>query len=62
MYLARAISGTSLTQIGTYFSGRDHTTVSHGCGKTQSLLGSDEAIRDAVTRLRAQLEPAESTG
>jgi chromosomal replication initiator protein len=58
MYLARAISGTSLKQIGFYFSGRDHTTVSHGCWKTKLLLGSDEAIRDAVARLRAQLEPA----
>jgi chromosomal replication initiator protein len=60
MYLARALSGTSLSQIGAYFSGRDHTTVSHGCWKTQLLVGSDEGIRDAVARLRAQLEPADS--
>jgi chromosomal replication initiator protein len=58
MYLARTLSGTSLKQIGSYFSGRDHTTVSHGCWKTNSLLRTDGAIRDAVARLRARLEPA----
>jgi chromosomal replication initiator protein len=58
MYLARTLSGTSLKQIGSYFSGRDHTTVSHGCWKTKSLLRTDGAIRDAVARLRVRLEPA----
>ena len=58
MYLARALTGKSLKQIGSYFNGRDHTTVSHGCSKTESLLGSDPGIRDAVEQLRAQLEAA----
>jgi chromosomal replication initiator protein len=58
MYLARALTGKSLKQIGSYFNDRDHTTVSHGCAKTESLLGSDAGIREAVEHLRAKLEPA----
>jgi len=58
MYLARTITGKSLKQIGSYFSGRDHTTVSHGCCKAERLLRTDGTIRQAVERLRAQLEPA----
>ena len=58
MYLARNITGKSLKQIGSYFSGRDHTTVSHGCCKAERLLRTDGTIRQAVERLRAQLEPA----
>jgi chromosomal replication initiator protein len=52
MYLARHITGDSLEQIGRYFGGRDHSTVMHGCRKTESLLGSDAAIREAVRHLR----------
>jgi chromosomal replication initiator protein len=58
MYLARTLTASSLKQIGTYFHGRDHTTVSHGCRKTERLLESDPAIRDAVRLLGEQLRPA----
>ena len=56
MYLARHITGDSLEQIGRYFGGRDHTTVMHGCRKTESLLTSDAAIRKAVLQLRQRWE------
>ncbi len=58
MYLARALTMQSLTQIGVYFHGRDHSTVSHGCRKTGRLLDSDPAIRDAVRLLCVRLRPA----
>ena len=58
MYLARTITGKSLKQIGSFFSGRDHTTVSHGCCKAERLMRTDGVMRQAVERLRAQLEPA----
>ncbi len=57
MYLARTLTGKSLKQIGKYFADRDHTTVSHGCLKTEGLLKSDPAIRAAVERLRDRLQP-----
>jgi len=55
MYLARQLTGGSLQHIGAYFGGRDHTTVSHGCRKTEALLRSDPATRHAHAQLRETL-------
>lgn len=55
MYLARQMTAKSLKQIGDYFGGRDHTTVLHGCRKTESLLQSDPGARLAVLELRRGL-------
>ncbi len=55
MYLARTLTDHSLDQIGHYFGGRDHTTVSHGCRKTMELLEAEPAIRQAVSGLRDRL-------
>lgn len=51
MYLARQMTGMSLKQIGDYFGGRDHTTVLHGCRKTETLIESDPTTRLAVVEL-----------
>lgn len=58
MYLARSLTGKSLRQIGEYFDGRDHTTVSHGCGKMEKMLKSDPAVRASIEQLRDRLRPA----
>ncbi|HQU43620.1 MAG TPA: DnaA/Hda family protein [Pirellulales bacterium] len=55
MYLARQLTGKSLKQIGEYFGGRDHTTVLHGCRKTEDLMRTDAATFDAVLELRQGL-------
>lgn len=55
MYLARHLTRKSLKQIGEYFGGRDHTTVLHGCRKTESLMRSDPTTLEAVTSLRRAL-------
>jgi chromosomal replication initiator protein len=55
MYLARQMTAKSLKQIGDYFGGRDHTTVLHGCRKTEHLLQSDPGARLAVLELRRGL-------
>ncbi|HEV3025713.1 MAG TPA: DnaA/Hda family protein [Pirellulales bacterium] len=55
MYLARQLTGKSLKQIGDYFGGRDHTTVLHGCRKTEGLVQSDPATRQAIVELRQGL-------
>jgi chromosomal replication initiator protein len=55
MYLARQLTSMSLKQIGHYFGGRDHTTVLHGCRKTESLMRSDVATQEAVVALRQRL-------
>ena len=57
MFLARHLTQQSLEQIGCYLGGRDHTTVLHGCRKTESLLKTDPAIREAVEQLRRRWQP-----
>ena len=55
MYLARQLTGKSLKQIGDYFGGRDHTTVLHGCRKTEDLIQTDPSTRHAIVELRQGL-------
>lgn len=58
MYLARQLTSASLNEIGEYFGGRDHTTVLHGCRKTEKLLTRDIAVRQAVADVRRSLASA----
>ena len=55
MLLARQRTDKSLEQIGRFFGGRDHTTVMHGCRKTEQLLKSDSRIQQAIEQLQAAL-------
>jgi len=41
MFLVRDMMGCSLTEIGEYFGGRDHTTVLHSCEKMTKLIKKD---------------------
>ena len=56
VYLTRRLTGESLENIGTYFGGRDHTTVLHSCRKTEELIKSDPAVAEAIERLQKILE------
>jgi chromosomal replication initiator protein len=56
MYLARRLTSQNLRQIGRYFGGRDHTTVSYGCQKTEQRLETEPEIRHAVLELQEKLE------
>ncbi len=60
MYLARRLTDNNYQQIGRYFSGRDHTTVMYGCRRTESLLKTDAAMREAVERLQQKWSPEEA--
>ncbi|MGE4137834.1 MAG: DnaA/Hda family protein [Pirellulales bacterium] len=55
MYLARQLTGKSFDEIGQYFGGRDHTTVLHGCRRTETLIARDRATRQAVAELKRLL-------
>ena len=55
MLLARQLTELSLQQVGRHFGNRDHTTVLHACRKTESLMASDPAIRQAVQELTSKL-------
>jgi chromosomal replication initiator protein len=56
MYLARQLTDRSLAQIGVFFGGRDHTTVLHGCRKTEALLRTEPEVQQAVQRVQLGLD------
>lgn len=55
MYVARRLTQNSLQQIGRYFGGRDHTTVLHGCRKTEKLLNTEPAVQRAVEQVQNKI-------
>jgi chromosomal replication initiator protein len=52
MCLARRLTPLSLEQIGTYFGGRDHSTVLHACRKVEH--GSDALLSGIVRQLQME--------
>ena len=59
MHLARQLTGDSLEEIGKFFGGRDHTTVLHGCRRTEERLKSDPTVIQAVQAVRETLGAAQ---
>jgi len=55
MYLARNIIGLSLSTIGSYFGGKDHTTVLHSIQKVEDLM-KDPKIEYIVNEIQRKLK------
>jgi len=55
MHLTRQLTPLSLVQIGSYFGGRDHSTVLHACQKIESCVSEDPSIATDIRRLQAEL-------
>jgi len=55
MYLARQLTNLSLSRIGAYFGGRDHSTVLHACRKVEQTALRDPTLSGAVRQLHAEL-------
>ncbi|NOZ03377.1 MAG: chromosomal replication initiator protein DnaA [FCB group bacterium] len=55
IYLCREILNNSLSSIGLYFGGRDHTTIMHACQKIESRLSSDLQLKNLVNSARQEL-------
>lgn len=55
MYLARHVGRWSTTQIGRFYNGRDHSTVSHGIQRIESIRESDPELDALLTQLKQQL-------
>lgn len=56
MYLARNLTTDTLAQIGRYFGGRDHTTVSYSYGKTEQRLRAEPELQDALFTIQEELQ------
>ena len=56
MWLARRYTRYSLEEIGSYFGGRDHTTVMHAVRKVDELREHDSSFKEDVELLRRMLE------
>jgi chromosomal replication initiator protein len=55
MYLARDMTGYSLTEIGEAFGGRDHATVIHSCDKIENQLRTDPNLEPILQNLQRQI-------
>jgi len=51
MYLAKQLIGSSYTEIGDAFGGRDHTTVLYACNKVDEELKTDQDLKIDIENL-----------
>ncbi len=56
MYLCRSIMGTSLSNIGFYFGGRDHSTVIHAVKSINKKQKKDSRLRNQVNSIKQEFE------
>ncbi|MFQ5912508.1 MAG: chromosomal replication initiator protein DnaA [Nitrospinota bacterium] len=55
MFLARELTGASLSEIGRHFGGKDHSTVIHSCNKIAKIKDQDRRIASAINQIRRAL-------
>ncbi len=51
MYISRELTGHSLSEIGMYFGGKDHTTILHACNKIAKDMEKQKDLKDLVAKL-----------
>jgi chromosomal replication initiation ATPase DnaA len=54
-FLARKLTGMSLSQVGKLLGDRDHTTIWHGAQRVQILSKVDEVLRDDLDVLELRI-------
>jgi chromosomal replication initiator protein len=55
MYLTKELTQLTLTEIGSFFGGRDHSTVLHAINKIKGLRLKDAELRNELERFELQL-------
>ena len=55
MHLSRHLTDASLTEIGNFYGGRNHTTVMHACRKIERELISDSVLNDLIQEMKHSL-------
>ncbi len=56
IYLCRELTNNSLANIGSFFGGRDHSTILHGYNKVSELLETDEEVLWLINDLKSGLQ------
>jgi chromosomal replication initiator protein len=54
-FLAREVLGTSLSSIGLYLGGRDHTTILHACKSIEERIKTDKRIKQLVETVKKKI-------
>ena len=65
MYLAKHVGGWSTTRIGTFYNGRDHSTVCHSIRRVESMRDDNPELDGLLTAMCSELrnmEPAFTEG
>jgi chromosomal replication initiator protein len=57
-YLGREILGASLSSIGMYMGGRDHTTILHACKNIEEKIKSEKRIKQLVESIKSKISAA----
>ncbi|HIV98708.1 MAG TPA: chromosomal replication initiator protein DnaA [Candidatus Ornithospirochaeta avicola] len=52
MYLASTLTNLSLSEIGNFFNGKDHTTVVYAIKKIESAEENDESLKEAINKIK----------
>jgi len=55
MFMARELTGASLSEIGQKFGGKDHSTVIHSCNKIAKMKDNDSRVVSALNQIRRAL-------
>ena len=55
MFLCRSILESSLSSVGIFFGGRDHTTVMHAVKTIENLMKSDAQLAEDVELIKSIL-------
>ncbi|MGL4374643.1 MAG: helix-turn-helix domain-containing protein, partial [Turicibacter sp.] len=55
MFLTRELTGSSFPKIGDAFSGRDHTTIMHGCEKIEKEKKENPEVKAAIDQIKQNL-------
>jgi chromosomal replication initiator protein len=58
VYLARELTDHSLSDIGNFFGGRDHSTILYGYNKVSDMVSEDEKVLWLMNDMKAQLRDA----
>ena len=52
IYLCRTLTSESFPKLGTYFGGRDHSTIISACQRIEKELKSNEQLKGVIKEIK----------